>query len=466
VVFTSHLFLFAFLPFALALYFAAPRRWRNGVLAALSYLFYGWSHPAFVAVMLASTLVDYGCGRWLGEARRPGRRLVLLASLVCNLGALAFFKYANFGIENARALLEALGVGASGWGSTLRITLPLGISFYTFQSMSYTIDLYRGHTRPVRSFVDFACYVSMFPQLVAGPIVRFREIDAQLIARTYSAQRFASGTAAFQLGFAKKVLIANPCGELADLAFTAAAPGCAAAWVGLAAYTLQIYFDFSGYSDMAVGLGRMLGFELPRNFVHPYRARSITDFWRRWHRSLSSWLRDYLYISLGGNRRGRARTYVNLLLVMLLGGLWHGASWNFVIWGGLHGLLLAGERAASGRLPRVPEPLAQAATLLAVMVGWVFFRAEDLGHSSRYLAALFGLAEPTGSSALLDAVVLRPASALVLAVGAALVLRAPDTSELLERPTCARGLLVLALFAAALLLLTSQAHNPFLYFIF
>ncbi len=347
-VFSSHLFCFYFLPLALALYYALPRRGRNLGLTLVSYLFYGWAHPAFVFLMLFSTAVDYCCG--LALARRPpqaarARRTALAVSVATNLSLLGFFKYFNFGVDSWNTTVAALGWQHLGLETALRVTLPLGISFYTFQSMSYTIDVYRGRCRALANPIDFACYVAMFPQLVAGPILRFSEVSEQLRERRHSLGKAARGCAFFALGMAKKILLANPCGKIADLCFGAGSLETFDAWYGAVAYGFQIYFDFSGYSDMAIGLALLFGFALPKNFDSPYRSRSITEFWRRWHMSLSRWLRDYLYVPLGGNRRGAARTYVHLAVVMLLGGLWHGAAWNFVAWGAFHGALLATERA-------------------------------------------------------------------------------------------------------------------------
>jgi alginate O-acetyltransferase complex protein AlgI len=347
-VFSSHVFVFYFLPVALGTYYALPRRARHFAVTVLSYVFYGWANPRFVFLMLASTAVDYLCGlaiagrlgRRFGEPietlplagpRTRAQRTALVVSVCANLSLLGFFKYFNFAVANYNGALRLVGLDQYQWEDVLRVTLPLGISFYTFQSMSYSIDVYRGHARAIRNAVDFACYVSLFPQLVAGPIIRFSEVADQLRERRHTLEKFARGVAMFSLGMGKKVLLANPCGKVADMAFDAGSVVAVDAWYGVLAYAFQIYFDFSGYSDMAIGLGLMLGFTFPKNFDSPYRAESITDFWRRWHISLSSWLRDYLYIPLGGNRRGPWRTYANLAAVMLLGGLWHGAAWNFVI---------------------------------------------------------------------------------------------------------------------------------------
>ena len=352
-VFSSHLFVFYFLPVALLLYYAAPRRGRHLILTLVSYLFYGWANLAFMVLMLASTLIDYLCGlffagrlRWpgwralalgpieplaAGGPRSAGQRAAVAVSVVANLSLLGFFKYFNFAVDSYNGLVALAGLPDFAADTVLRIVLPLGISFYTFQSMSYTLDVYRGETAALSSFIDFACYVAMFPQLVAGPIIRFSEVADQLRERRHTLEKIARGVAFFALGMAKKVLLANPCGQVADAAFAAGSLRPGEAWTGVVAYAFQIYFDFSGYSDMAIGLGLMLGFVFPKNFDSPYRAESITDFWRRWHISLSTWLRDYLYLPLGGNRKGRARTYVNLAVVMLLSGLWHGAAWNFVL---------------------------------------------------------------------------------------------------------------------------------------
>jgi alginate O-acetyltransferase complex protein AlgI len=337
-VFSSHLFVFGFLPLALAVYYLLPRRGRHLALTLLSYLFYGWTSPAFCVLLLVSTLIDYVCGLVIVGAvpfargedppalapdapRTRQQRLALLASIVSNLSLLGFFKYFDFAVENWNGVVAALGLPTAAVAPALAVTLPLGISFYTFQSMSYTLDVYRGDARALRDPVDFACYVSMFPQLVAGPIIRFAEVADQMRSRTHTLAKFARGVAFLAVGLGKKVLLANPCGKVADTVFGASSATAADAWTGLVAYAFQIYFDFSGYSDMAIGLGLMMGFVFARNFDSPYRADSITDFWRRWHISLSSWLRDYLYVPLGGNRKGPRRTYVNLALVMLLGGL-------------------------------------------------------------------------------------------------------------------------------------------------
>ena len=368
-VFTSHAFVFYFLPLVIAGYYATPTGHRSLFLAIASYLFYGWWSPWFVTLMLASTVIDFQCGRVIAAAgSRPSvRRTALLASIAANLTLLGFFKYFMFAGRNLNVVLGWLGSDPLG---VIDVVLPVGISFYTFQSMSYSIDLYRGRARPAQRFVDFAAYVALFPQLIAGPIIRYHELADQIRSRPQSGELIAQGLMFFAIGFAKKLLIANNVGHIADAAFSADAPVWHVAWTGITAYAFQIYFDFSGYSDMAIGLGAMFGFRFSRNFNAPYQAESITDFWKRWHISLSSWLRDYLYVPLGGNRLGALRTYVNLAVTMLLGGLWHGAQWNFVVWGALHGSLLALERANSkrGLLHVLPRPARVGATFTLVLV--------------------------------------------------------------------------------------------------
>jgi alginate O-acetyltransferase complex protein AlgI len=415
--------------------------------------------------------------------------VALAISLCSNLALLGFFKYFNFGAESFDALVNWIGMPALRLDVALKITLPLGISFYTFQSMSYTIDVYRGDAKAVRNFIDFACFVSMFPQLVAGPIIRFSEVADQLRSRTHTVTKFARGVAFISLGLAKKVLLANPCGKVADLAFGAGSLGVLDAWYGVVAYAFQIYFDFSGYSDMAIGLGLMMGFMFAKNFDSPYRATSITDFWRRWHISLSSWLRDYLYVPLGGNRKGPRRTYVNLFIVMLLGGLWHGAAWNFVVWGGLHGVLLAGERLrrdkAKLQTPNAKEdesstfgvgswkfgvgsflPLQTAATFLLVLITWVFFRAADLPSAMRYLGDMAGLGEAQDGAALLGGIIYQPYYALTMATAAVVVWTCPQTWDWTKTLTAPKAAIAFAALLLAVAALTTQAYNPFIYFIF
>ncbi len=485
-VFSSHVFVYGFLPIALLGYYLLPRALKHLGLTALSYAFYGWANPAFMVLMLTSTAIDYACGLTIagawgrrgklaplepaseGGSRTRKQRVAVTVSIVSNLTLLGVFKYFNFAVDNYNAVVTWLDMPDQALSSALHVVLPLGISFYTFQSMSYSIDVYRGHAPALRNPIDFACYVSMFPQLVAGPIIRFSEIHDQLRQRTHTLEKFSRGAAFVCLGLAKKIILANPCGKIADTTFDAGSVLALDAWYGVTAYAFQIYFDFSAYSDLAIGLGLMLGFVFPKNFDSPYKSASITEFWRRWHISLSTWLRDYLYKPLGGNRRGPRRTYLNLALVMLLGGLWHGAAWNFVAWGALHGLLLALERSRGKRslFDRLPRGWAIAATFLLVLVSWVFFRAENLQASLTYLAAMFGATGAGTSAVLLGGLIYRPYYLLSFAIAAVVAFGAPQTWDWTRRLQPWKAIACLALFWLSLALLTGQSYNPFIYFIF
>ncbi len=484
-VFSSHLFMFYFLPAVLLLYYVMPRRGKHLLLTLLSYFFYGWANPLFVVLMLTSTLIDYVCGlviteqlgsSWKepvaalprGEPRTRQQKIALIISICSNLSLLGFFKYFNFGTDNYDAIVNAIGLPGLSLDLAFRITLPLGISFYTFQSMSYSIDIYRGDAKAIRNFTDFACYVSMFPQLVAGPIIRFQEVADQLQARTYTMQKFARGVAFICCGFAKKILLANPCGKVADMAFNSGGVGFVDSWVGAVSYAYQIYFDFSAYSDMAIGLGLMLGFVFPKNFDSPYLSQSITEFWRRWHISLSTWLRDYLYIPLGGNRKGTARTYINLALVMILGGLWHGASWNFLIWGGIHGGMLAFERAQGKHsiYHKLPKPLKILITFITVCFAWVFFRADNLSKAVNYCAAMIGLGQEQDGAGLIAGLIYQPYYLIWFVIAAVVAWFFPQTWDFTRKVTAPKAVAVFSLFLVAIVVLTTQSFNPFIYFIF
>ena len=395
-VFASPLFLFLFLPLTLAAYFVVPKAWRNAVLLVASLAFYAWGEARYVALVLASVAFNAWMGiRIADAATRGARKRWLIAAVAGNLATLALFKYANFAVANVNALAPILGVGTM---ALTNIALPLGISFFTFHAISYVVDVYKRNADAERSVSRFALYIVLFPQLIAGPIIRWRDIAAQLGSREQRIADFAYGVRRFVLGLGKKVLIANTLGRTADSIFGLPASELTAplAWLGLACYTLQIYFDFSGYSDMAIGLMRMFGFRILENFNYPYIARSIREFWRRWHISLSNWFRDYLYIPLGGNQRGERRAYANLVVVFLLCGLWHGASWPFVLWGAWHGLFLVAERAGIDRLLRGAGPIARLGShtyaLLVVTGGWVLFRCDTLAHAVDYFQALAGFA--------------------------------------------------------------------------
>ncbi len=466
-VFSSYLFLFFFLPAVLVCYYASPRRWKHVVLTAFSYLFYGWANPYFCLLMLFNTTVDYTNGRLM--ERFPARKKVFVTlSIICDLAILGFFKYFNFGLENYNAMMAAMGIKEAQFAGFFRIVLPLGISFYTFQSMSYVIDVYRGDAKVVRNFIDYACYVSMFPQLVAGPIIRFQEVADQLRQRTHSLEKFTRGIAFFMLGMGKKVLLANPCGKIADTCFNAGALDALDAWYGAVAYAFQIYFDFSGYSDMAIGLGLMLGFLFAKNFDSPYRSLSITEFWRRWHISLSTWLKDYLYIPLGGNRKGNVRTYINLALVMLLGGLWHGASWNFLIWGGIHGGYLAFERAQGKEsiYHRFPKVLQIGITFFIVVIAWVFFRADTLPAAWEYLGSMFGWSAVPGNGAVARGLIFTPYYFINFVLAGMVIWGLPQSWDFTRRLGWWKLAWCVLVFLIALIALTTQSYNPFIYFIF
>jgi alginate O-acetyltransferase complex protein AlgI len=363
---------------------------------------------------------------------------------------------------------EALAWFGAGPFSVWSIVLPVGISFYTFQALSYSVDVYRGDAAPARSVGDFACFIALFPQLIAGPIIRYHTIAKQLIRRSHTWERFAAGATLFVLGFAKKILLANPLGRIADTAFGAESLTAVDAWFGVTAYAFQIYFDFSGYSDMAVGLGRMIGFEFIKNFNAPYRAESITDFWRRWHISLSTFLRDYLYIPLGGNRRGPLRTYANLTMVMLLGGLWHGANWTFVVWGAYHGLWLSVERGLGKQnvYHQLPKAFRVGITFVLVLFSWVLFRADTLAEATRYFRLMFGGGELEVGSYLVSGLLYTRGNLMIMALGGWLAVSRWQAHDWSERITWPKALLVGPAFALALMAMFAQAFNPFLYFQF
>lgn len=391
-VFSSVVFLFLFLPIVLATYVLSPRPIKNLLLVCASLFFYAWGENVYVALMVISILFNYGIGVWMASTPADtARRAILAVGVIGNIGSIAWFKYANFLANSMSSLLETIGFGAI---DLAPVHLPIGISFFTFQSLSYLVDVYRGQTEAQRNPLHLGLYISLFPQLIAGPIVRYHEIADQIVNRTTNLAGFSAGIRRFTIGLGKKVLIANVLAETADEIFGLASGelSCSAAWLGAICYGLQIYFDFSGYSDMAIGLGRMFGFRFPENFAHPYIASSITEFWRRWHMSLSRWFRDYLYIPLGGNRQGTARTYLNLVIVFLLCGLWHGASWNFVVWGLIHGALLVLERLGLFKLRLFAfAPVRHVYVLYCVLMAWVFFRADTIANAWEYLGVMYGV---------------------------------------------------------------------------
>jgi len=480
-VFSSNVFLFLFLPAFLAAYYLSPERFRAWVIVAGSSLFYAWWRVDFLLLFALVTVGNYLVGLRIAAhgVRTAGARAWLIAGVAADLAVLGCFKYANFGVDSLNALLVAGGVAPLEWA---KILLPIGISFYIFESISYIADVYRGDTPPARRFVDFACFVSLFPHLIAGPVFRYKDLAGQFVARTHTVDKFAEGAVRFMQGFIKKVFIADSIAPLVASGFALDNPTTADAWVAVLAYTAQLYFDFSGYSDMAIGLGLMMGFRFVENFNQPYVAQSITEFWRRWHMSLSAWLRDYLYIALGGNRGGTLRTYRNLFLTMLLGGLWHGANWTFVLWGAWHGGLLAAERAFGVRVPpgTQPErfrPHRWLLTFLFVILGWAMFRADSVGDAITLYAAMFRFDGAGLSDAYAAGVTGLQAATLALAF-AVIAIRGWQkwgqiyfSTQVEPRPEAAGKInlspfLLLPLFALSVLKLSAQSYSPFLYFQF
>ncbi|SFK17943.1 alginate O-acetyltransferase complex protein AlgI [Halobacillus dabanensis] len=384
-VFSNLVFLFCFLPIVLLAYFLSPKLLKNIVLLLASLFFYAWGEPIYILLMLFSIHMNYFFGRLIGK--NPQRnRLYLSLAIIGNLLILGYFKYADFFIENFNQLF------GTSW-ELLELPLPIGISFFTFQAMSYVIDVYRKNVEPQRNLISLALYISLFPQLVAGPIVRYHSVNEQLSKRKVTFDKFSYGVRRFITGLAKKVLLANAFGEVADGVFSRSTDelSLATAWIGILAYTLQIYFDFSGYSDMAIGLGKMFGFDFLENFRYPYISKNVTEFWKRWHISLGSWFRDYVYIPLGGNRGGLAKTIRNLLIVWTITGFWHGASWTFMAWGFYYGVLITVERLGlSLWLEKLWRPFQHLYLILIVMIGWVFFRADDFTYSIAYIQTMFG----------------------------------------------------------------------------
>jgi alginate O-acetyltransferase complex protein AlgI len=532
-VFSTTIFVFAYLPAFLAVYYLLPFRFRSTWILAASLVFYGWWRLDFLALIVATTVWTYLLGGVIArggllragankygahqhDADQPGAnqqgalqpgarqhganrapvprtaRNAMILGTVLNIGTLGYFKYFNFGVDSLNAIITALGgSGMTAW----EVVLPVGISFYVFQATSYLIDLYRGDAEPAETYIDLAAYIALFPQLVAGPIVRYHDVASQFRSRRHTFALFSEGAYRFMVGFGKKVLIADTVARIADSAFALPAPHAADAWLGIVAYAMQIYFDFSGYSDMAIGLGLMIGFRFKENFDRPYLSRSITEFWRRWHISLSLWLRNYLYIPLGGNRVGTRRTYVNLMMVMVLGGLWHGAAWTFVLWGAWHGLWLILERLFSergqpirgqrtggqhpagqltrgqltrgqltrGQLTReqlARGPLGLLYTGIIVSFGWVLFRAPSLAVAGDFFSGLFGF-----YGVGLSAGMAWDLSGLSLAalIAASIIVYVPTISPHVRR---FGGVAVPAIFVVSIVKLTAEQFSPFLYFQF
>ncbi|MCF8224443.1 MAG: MBOAT family protein [Bacteroidales bacterium] len=471
-VFSSTIFLLYFFPLFLLGYFLTADRYRNYVLLAASLVFYAWGAPEFVFILVGSTIITFYLIRKMYRIPDPNtKKWLLVASIVLNVGILAYFKYANFFVDNFNSVLLSLGFSGVEWTN---VALPIGISFYTFQCLSYCIDVYRGVSPPLRKPTDFLLYISMFPQLIAGPIVRFNTISEQITKRESRGSDTILGFYRFAIGLAKKVLIANVMGKHADIimSMNLAEISTNEAWIGLFAYAFQIYFDFAGYSDMAIGIGRMLGFRFPENFNNPYISRSITEFWRRWHMTLSAWMKDYLYIPLGGNRVGRYRLFFNLWIVFLISGLWHGASWNFVIWGAYHGLFLVLDRLflkklleKSGKIFAIPF------TFLVAVLGWVFFRLDTFEQAMTYFGRLFAFEfEPLYILQKLDLLIIMMVSFFFSFITVTRLGRRLESLVFYKDYTTGRyilvGVIIILLFIMSVGATTASGFNPFIYFRF
>lgn len=469
-VFSSLLFLIRFLPAMLLVYYIVPKKLRNFVLFAGSLIFYAWGEPVYVFLILFSTMIDYTAGRAIDYCRRRGNtigtKIALLCSIVVNLSALAVFKYADFFI-NVINHVPAIHI------SPLNLALPIGISFYTFQTMSYTIDVYRGETDVQKNVITFGAYVALFPQLIAGPIVRYKTVAQQLSCRKETLALFQNGILRFIIGLGKKVLIANQLGELWNQIAQTQISSLATteAWLGAIAFTLQIYFDFSGYSDMAIGLGNMFGFQFLENFDYPYESKSVTEFWRRWHISLGTWFKEYVYFPLGGNRKGLKRQLLNICIVWTLTGLWHGAAWCFVIWGAYYGVVLILEKTILHKvLDQIPNFLCRVYTLLIVIIGWNIFSWLDMTDGSGYLKTMFGWAGSGWNNHHTLYLLINYCAILVVALlGCTSCMKRLANRYLPEGTLRREGVttvFVVLVFGASLAYLVNSSYNPFLYFRF
>lgn len=465
-VFSSTIFLCVYLPLVLLGYYICPKKGRNLFLLIASLVFYAWGEPKYVFLMIFSILVNYIFGRLMDKHRENKKRmkLMLVLSVVIDIGLLSVFKYTDFIITNVNAIFGANF-------DLLNIALPIGISFYTFQAMSYTIDVYRNDVRVQKNLIDFGMYITMFPQLIAGPIVRYADVQDQLAERSVTTADFSEGVMRFVVGLGKKVLLANQMGAVwSDIYALGGDVSALMAWTGAIAYTFQIYFDFSGYSDMAIGLGRMFGFKFPENFRYPYQSVSITDFWRRWHITLSTWFKEYLYIPLGGNRRGLARQALNLLIVWSLTGFWHGAGWNFVMWGLYYFVILFIEKLFLLKaLDKLPKFFRHVYALVLIIIGWVIFASDDVSVLLPYLGSMFGANGAIGGmdvyTLLTKAVLLIICCIASTELPKKLFLSAAGAMNEKAAFTL-KSVLMIALLALSMILLIGDSYNPFLYFRF
>ena len=472
-VFSSSLFILYFLPAFLIIYFLLAKRFKNIFTLLASIFFYSWGAPTFIFIVLGSITIDFYAVQWMNKKNGRAKNLLLAFSVFLNVGLLLYFKYSNFFVDNLNELLLSIGFHPMGW---IRIALPIGISFFTFQKLTYSIDVYRKVHQPLNKLTDYALYILMFPQLIAGPIVRYNEIADQLVDReaNENINNRLTGFFRFVIGLSKKVLIANVLGEEVDNIFAMQTQDISAftAWFGIIAYSFQIYFDFSGYSDMAIGIGRMIGFKFPENFNNPYISQNISEFWRRWHITLGRFMKDYLYIPLGGNRVSKSRMFFNLWIVFLISGFWHGAAWAFVFWGAFHGLFLIADRLfllkfykAIGKIPSV------IITYFIVLIGWVFFRAEDIGYAWNYIERMFTF-NGSGSNLYLD---VKFFSILIIAAFFAFFGIIPGIEKwqgkILAEKQKIFSIYIMVAFSVLFLIIciasiTSSGFNPFIYFRF
>ena len=497
--FSTPIFIFLFLPIFLLVYFLLGKKLRNFFILVASIVFYTWSEGWLILIMLISMIVSYITGLVIskglegnnttplkaGTFRTKKQKVVLISSIIANLLFLGFFKYFNFGLENFNYLINFFGWQRVYIDSFMQIILPLGISYYTFQLISYTVDVYRGTIAPTRNFINFASFIAMFPHIIAGPIVRYTTIARQLVFRVITRESFVDGIKRFIVGFGKKMLIANTLAFPVDTIFSLPTNALTASltWIGVVCYSLQIYFDFSGYSDMAIGLGKMLGFTFLENFNYPYIAQSIKEFWRRWHISLSTWFRDYLYIPLGGNRKSSGRTYVNLFIVFIITGLWHGANWTFVAWGLFHGFFIVLERLGLLKfLQSLWRPLRHAYFILVILISWAIFRSDSLGYAFSYLKAMFGFGKGRGTvpqtTLSLNAVVLIALAAGIIGSTNVFPLLKEFIRKTIDRKAelnsfyCNKAYFIvmvvflLLIFITSLMQLATSTYNPFIYFRF
>lgn len=467
-VFSSLLFIFLFMPLTILLYYISPKPWRNLILLIASLIFYAWGEPVYIGIMIFSTVFDYANGILIDKyrERKGAARAIIIGSIVVNLGILCFFKYYGFFVDNINGLFN-LNI------QRMNLPLPVGISFYTFQTMSYTIDVYLGNVPVQKNIISFGTFVTMFPQLVAGPIVKYGDIQKQLDNRRESLGMFGEGVEVFISGLAKKVLLANNIGILWSQikAMPMQELSVVSAWIGIIAFTFQIYFDFSGYSDMAIGLGKMFGFDLMKNFDYPYTSKSVTEFWRRWHISLGSWFREYVYIPLGGNRCKISKQLRNLFVVWFLTGFWHGANWNFILWGLYYGTILTIEKfLLKDWLKKIPGFFTHLYTMVIVIIGWVFFECESITQGMKFIKVMFGL----GGNAFVDRASVYYIYTNILLFVVLIICSTPilkrAISRIRERMKMAGSMIVPVMYFILIFLstayLVNESYNPFLYFRF